>query len=88
MGLATARLLARSGAHISLADVNSTALANAVKLLDGELHHHMHSTVDVTQANAVNEWIEATKSRFGRLDGAVNMAGIINVGIVRYTSSH
>jgi NAD(P)-dependent dehydrogenase (short-subunit alcohol dehydrogenase family) len=32
--------------------------------------------VDVSDANQVSDWIDKTVSRFGRLDGAANIAGI------------
>ncbi|KAJ4377336.1 hypothetical protein N0V83_000161 [Neocucurbitaria cava] len=77
MGLATARLLASQGAHISLADINSDAAKAAAESLPGGLDEHMYTSVDVRDAKVVNAWIQATKERFGKLDGAVNMAGII-----------
>lgn len=76
MGLATAKLLAERGAIISLADINNGALINAVKLLE-QSEKHMITTVDVRDGSAVNEWISQTVAKYGRLDGAVNMAGII-----------
>ena len=76
IGLATARLLASSGAHISLADSNPSVEAET-EALPGGLDHHMHTIIDVRSADAVNSWIESTVKRFGRLDGAVNMAGIL-----------
>ncbi|KAI1362922.1 hypothetical protein F5Y08DRAFT_256510 [Xylaria arbuscula] len=78
MGLATARLLASRGAVISLADINETAVKDATRSL--ECHHdqeHMYSVVDVSKSEAVDSWIGATVKKLGRIDGAVNMAGII-----------
>lgn len=77
MGLATAKLLASQGAHISLADVNSEAAKAATESLPGGLDNHIYMAVDVRDGNAVTAWIESTVERFSRLDGAVNMAGII-----------
>ncbi|CAO2647223.1 Nn.00g081450.m01.CDS01 [Neocucurbitaria sp. VM-36] len=77
MGLATARLLASQGAHISLADINSSAVKAAAESLPGGLEQHMYTAVDVRDADLVNAWILASKERFGKLNGAVNMAGII-----------
>jgi NAD(P)-dependent dehydrogenase (short-subunit alcohol dehydrogenase family) len=79
MGLATAHLLASRGAHISLADINETALRTATASLPSDsTQKHMHTVVDVRKPRAVESWIAATKSRFGRIDGAVNMAGVIS----------
>ena len=76
MGLATAKLLAERGALISLADVNTEALDQAVKLLE-QSEKHMATTVDVRNGSAVSEWISQTVAKYGKLDGAVNMAGIL-----------
>lgn len=77
MGLATARLLAASGAHISLGDINEEALHLAIASLPGSLTHHIFRVIDVQNAATVDEWIEATVEHYGKLDCAVNMAGII-----------
>ncbi|KAF1847896.1 glutamine-hydrolyzing asparagine synthase [Cucurbitaria berberidis CBS 394.84] len=77
MGLATARLLASQGAHISVGDINTDAARSVTESLPGGLEQHMYTFVDVQSANLVNTWIEATVERFGTLNGAVNMAGII-----------
>lgn len=73
IGLATARLLAVQGARLSLADIKPT-LHDSTNSLPGE---HIRTLVDVRNASAVDSWIEATLKRFRRLDGAVNMAGIL-----------
>ncbi|KAK4500161.1 hypothetical protein PRZ48_008347 [Zasmidium cellare] len=77
MGLATAQLLASRGAHISLADINPAALEIAISTLPGGPSNHIHSVCDVTSTESVDHWITSTIEKFGRLDGAVNMAGII-----------
>jgi NAD(P)-dependent dehydrogenase (short-subunit alcohol dehydrogenase family) len=73
IGLATARLLASNGARISLADINPS-VKTAAEAIPGS---HMHTVVDVRDSEAVNTWIGSTVKRFGRLDGAVNMAGVL-----------
>lgn len=77
MGLACAQLLAGRGALISLADLNERALAAAQGGLSTP-DAHMVCTVDVRDAASVDAWIAQTVQRYGRLDGAINMAGIIN----------
>ncbi|PNS16179.1 Levodione reductase [Sphaceloma murrayae] len=76
MGLATAQLLASRGAVISLADINKDALQAAVDTLHNN-DKHLHTVVDVRDAASVDGWIRETVTRLGRLDGAVNMAGIL-----------
>lgn len=76
MGFATAKLLASRGALISLADINEDAVKAAVKQLPSP-DTHIWSQVDVRSTESVNTWIENTVQRLGKLDGGVNMAGVI-----------
>lgn len=75
IGLATTRLLASQGARISLADTNRS-VKNAAESLEDK-HNHMHTILDVRHAASVDQWIDHTLKKFGRLDGAVNMAGML-----------
>lgn len=75
MGLAAAQLLASRGATISLADINESALQSAKSSLAPG--NHITSVVDVRKRESVDSWIETTITQLSRLDGAVNMAGII-----------
>ena len=76
MGLATANLLASRGAIISLADLNENGLQTAIKSL-GSSDKHMYTVIDVRESDSVNAWIDSTVQKLGKLDGAVNMAGVI-----------
>lgn len=76
MGLATAKLLASRGATISLADLNEDGLKAAVASLPNS-DKHMYTVIDVRKAESVNTWIDSTVQKLGKLDGAVNMAGVI-----------
>lgn len=75
MGLATAKLLADRGATLSLADINEEALKKAKDSLSGD--KHIYQVVDVSKSDSVDAWIQKTVDTFGKLHGAVNMAGII-----------
>ncbi|KAE8155025.1 hypothetical protein BDV25DRAFT_170342 [Aspergillus avenaceus] len=77
MGLATARLLASRGATISLADINETAVQEATTSLPGS-NKHIYTVVDVCSSQSVDAWIQSTVDKLGKLDGAVNMAGVIS----------
>ena len=77
MGLATARVLAARGAIISLADLNEVAVKEAALSLPGS-DQHMYTFVDVRKSSTVDAWIESTVKQLGKLDGAVNMAGVIS----------
>ncbi|KXH53951.1 hypothetical protein CSAL01_04233 [Colletotrichum salicis] len=76
MGLSTAQLLASRGAKLSLADINEDSLKEAISSLEDSASH-MYEVVDVRKGDVVNTWIQNTVTKFGKLDGAVNMAGVI-----------
>lgn len=77
MGLATAKLLVSRGAIVSLADINESSLKSAIQSLAGS-DKHMYTVVDVRQSKSVDAWIQNTVQELGKLDGAVNMAGVIS----------
>lgn len=77
MGLAAAQLLAGRGACLSLADQNETALQSVLEKLPGGSEKHSAHLVDVRDEASVGSWIEKTVQRHGKLDGAVNMAGVL-----------
>jgi NAD(P)-dependent dehydrogenase (short-subunit alcohol dehydrogenase family) len=77
MGLATAKLLASHGASISLADINEEGLTIAMDELSSLDNEHMLTQVDMRSSDSVDAWIARTVQNFGKLDGAVNMAGVL-----------
>lgn len=80
IGLATGKILASRGATISLSDVNAAGLDDAVRQLSAlGGGKHTSAVVDVGNSKAVTNWIQQTVSDHGRLDGAVNLAGMIRV---------
>lgn len=78
IGYETSLLLARQGAFLSIADVNEAALQEKAseieKVSTGKL---LSTAVDVRKDEQVNAWIAKTVSTFGKLDGAVNLAGVV-----------
>jgi NAD(P)-dependent dehydrogenase (short-subunit alcohol dehydrogenase family) len=80
MGYAVAKHLASLGANISLADINSETLRAAYDTLPTDRHpgqDHSYMVVDVTSTEDVDDWTLMILAKYRRLDGAVNMAGII-----------
>ncbi|CAN8095888.1 unnamed protein product [Discula destructiva] len=79
IGLQSARLLASRGAKLSLADVQWEPLQALQKELEATFDgvEVIAHKVDVRQYEQVEEWISATVEKFGRLDGAANLAGVI-----------
>ncbi|KIW78344.1 hypothetical protein Z517_08179 [Fonsecaea pedrosoi CBS 271.37] len=77
IGLATAELLASSGALISVADVHAESLAAAASKIEQAGGTVLTRVVNVADSTQVNDWIAATVDKFGKLDGAVNLAGMM-----------
>lgn len=77
MGLETARLFASKGAKLSLADVQEKPLNDLEAELQASGAQIITAVVDVSNRKSVDDWINATVSKFGKLDGAANLAGVI-----------
>ena len=76
MGLATAIAFAESGAAVTLADINQTAVENAKDELTAAGHQALAVRCDVSDEDEVAAMVSATVDAFGRLDAAFNSAGI------------
>lgn len=81
IGFATVKLLAQAGARLSIADVQQKALDDAVAEIRAAGGEALGCVVNVADASQVNAWIDQTVQRFGPLDGAANVAGVIGTGI-------
>lgn len=77
MGLETARLFASKGAKVSLADVQEKPLKDLEAELQQSGAQVITHVVDVSNRKQVEDWIAATVEKFGKLDGAANLAGVI-----------
>jgi NAD(P)-dependent dehydrogenase (short-subunit alcohol dehydrogenase family) len=78
IGLATAQILARRGALLSLADYNSQTLKAAHEELSSlsSPKNIISTSLDIRSSSAVNSWIRDTKQHFSRtIDGCANIAG-------------
>ncbi|KAL8278136.1 hypothetical protein RQP46_009460 [Phenoliferia psychrophenolica] len=79
MGREMALLLAREGAKVGLADVASEAALEAIKkeveAIAGPGSAYTRFT-DVSQDEDVKAWVDGTVKAFGKLDGAINAAGL------------
>lgn len=72
LGLALAHRLVEEGARVAVCGRNAGRLDVAQKLLGPAA---LCFEADVTKPTELDEFIDATLARFGRLDGAVNNAG-------------
>ena len=73
LGLATARILAASGGNVVLLDVNEATGTKAAESIGKQA---VFAKADVTDADSVSAVIATAKQKFGRIDGAINCAGI------------
>jgi NAD(P)-dependent dehydrogenase (short-subunit alcohol dehydrogenase family) len=71
LGAATARMLAQAGAKIAIADLNDAAGAGIAEEIGGIFVHCNVASADDAQAV-----VDATLTRFGKITGLVNCAGI------------
>lgn len=76
VGLGYAEVLAANGAHVTMTDVNATALDAAVARLRAEGGQVWGQVVDVTRPDTLEDAVQATVAREGRLDVVFANAGI------------
>ena len=78
LGLAAAKELASKGANLVLVDYNEKALVDAKSELNNEFPDVKTITVvaDVSNEEAVKNYVDETVKAFGRIDGLYNNAGI------------
>lgn len=77
IGLATSKLLSSRGATVCIADIDTTALQAAETFFTSEGATFTTTKVDVSKRVEVDGWIAGVVAKFGRLDGAANIAGVI-----------
>ncbi|KAF2635234.1 3-alpha--hydroxysteroid dehydrogenase [Massarina eburnea CBS 473.64] len=77
IGLATTRHFATLGAKLSLADIQPGPLSALEEELTSRGIQVLTRVVDVSSRTAVDSWINDTVAKFGKLDGAANIAGAI-----------
>lgn len=76
IGRATALLLAREGARVAVADLNSDGAAETVADINAAGGQAISIEADVTRPDQVAAMVAAAVASFGRLDCAFNNAGI------------
>jgi len=73
LGRATVERIVREGGKVTLCDLSTSDGANVAKSL-GE--NCVFAPTDITKVNDVEDALALTKQNFGRLDAAINCAGI------------
>ncbi|KAI5919107.1 short-chain dehydrogenase [Camillea tinctor] len=77
IGLATAKILAKRGAAVCIADVDPDGMSAAQTYFEQLKVPFTMDRVDVSKRDEVDSWIDGIIQKYGRLDGAANAAGII-----------
>lgn len=75
--MATSKLLALRGAKVAVADLhpNVEAVGKLIRECMGN-SKVLAVKIDIREVQSVKSWIEQTVARFGRLEGAANLAGV------------
>lgn len=87
IGRETARVFAECGAKVALSDMNEEGGHETVRLIREAGHEAAFTRCDVTDEESVRAFIDFAKSEFGRVDMAVNAAGVSLPGTIETTSS-
>ncbi|KAH7152991.1 hypothetical protein EDB81DRAFT_649241 [Dactylonectria macrodidyma] len=77
IGLATAKALSQRDAVVCIADVDPTAMESAASYFTDQKAAFTVTLVDVSQRDQVESWLDSIVTKYGRLDGAANVAGVI-----------
>lgn len=85
IGLATSKILASRGAILSLADNQQESLEAVAKEIAEGGTKVVSTVLDVRKKEEVEAWIQDTVKAFGRVDGAVNLAGVIGPSMGKTT---
>jgi NAD(P)-dependent dehydrogenase (short-subunit alcohol dehydrogenase family) len=76
IGRAAAEQFAREGAKVVVADLDESSAASTVEAIEGAGGEALDVAVDVADEASVAAMVAAAIGRFGRLDAALNNAGI------------
>ncbi len=82
IGADAARVFAREGAKVMLAARSDEALTEGVAALRADGYDAAAVRCDVTSGAEVQAAVDATVARWGRLDGALNNAGMTQAGLL------
>ncbi|MDH3447857.1 MAG: SDR family oxidoreductase [Gammaproteobacteria bacterium] len=73
LGKVMARALSERGARLALFDIDEAALEH----VGAAIPEALTRVVDMTDQDALAEMVQNTENRFGRIDGAINAAGLL-----------
>ncbi|KAI8627757.1 short-chain dehydrogenase [Xylariaceae sp. FL1651] len=77
IGLATSQILSERGATVCIADVDPAAMSKAEDYFQPLNVPYTITKVDISKREEVDSWIDGIVQKYGKLNGAANVAGII-----------
>jgi NAD(P)-dependent dehydrogenase (short-subunit alcohol dehydrogenase family) len=77
IGLSLCKLLTSRGATVCIADITTSAIESTDAYFASLNVPYMISQVDVSKRDEVDGWVESIVTKYNRLDGAANCAGIV-----------
>ncbi|KAH7082019.1 hypothetical protein FB567DRAFT_605209, partial [Paraphoma chrysanthemicola] len=80
MGLATGKILAERGAKVSMSDIVEGTLMKAAPEIGATGAQVLAHVVDVSKSEQVDDWINKTVEKFGKIYCAANLAGVLSRG--------
>ena len=83
IGRALGEELAKGGATVMLADVNTELLEQTAESITSAGYHAKPVTLDVTDPEAVKKLVDDSVSEYGKLDYIFNNAGVVVFGEAR-----
>jgi 3-oxoacyl-[acyl-carrier protein] reductase len=86
MGQAAARLLKTSAARLVLTDINDTGLSAIVRELAAAGVQTLELQLDVSSADQTKSVVAAAADKFGRIDGLLHFAGVIDTHSIEDTT--
>ena len=87
IGAGIAQAIVNTGGSVALADLNIKATEETARAVDESGRRTLAARCDVGSDDSVQEAVAATVARFGRLDGVVNNAGVIEMSEARHAGS-
>jgi len=87
IGAGIAEALVDAGSSVALADLDLQTVTETARRVDPAGERTLGVGCDVASDGSVQEAIAATVAHFGRLDGVVNNAGVIEMNEARHATS-
>ena len=81
LGQAVAQAFLAAGARLALAERTSDRLAELFPDLIGSSEHLLSGSIDVTDPDSIQRWVDAVRIRFGRIDVLANTVGGYRAGM-------